>query len=58
MNGKMLKILLAQNRPRGSDRATYGMPSSHANSLFYFVGFLSAAGDDYIIHDYIRKLRI
>lgn len=44
-NGKLLKVVLAQSRPRGSERETYGMPSSHANSLFYFVGFLSTAGN-------------
>lgn len=47
-NGKLLKVVLAQSRPRGSERETYGMPSSHANSLFYFVGFLSTAAYNHL----------
>ena len=41
--GKILKLITAQARPTASRKAdrTYGMPSSHANSLFYFVSFLT-----------------
>lgn len=40
---KAFKILLAVRRPYKSSKTTYGMPSSHAQSLFYFVGYLSAS---------------
>ena len=39
--GKVLKLFLSQPRPDGSRRPSYGMPSSHANSLFFFATFLS-----------------
>ena len=43
VNGKLLKVILGRRRPDCSAKGTYGMPSSHANSLFYFVGFLTYA---------------
>ena len=46
VNGKVLKLILGQNRPNTSTKSSYGMPSSHANSLFYFVSFLSFAAYD------------
>lgn len=43
--GKVLKYILAHKRPSTKEkeniRTSYGMPSSHANSLFYFVSFLT-----------------
>jgi dolichyldiphosphatase len=39
---KVLKQLLALPRPKRSRKDSFGMPSSHANSLFFFVSFLSA----------------
>lgn len=37
---KVLKRVFKQDRPETSSEKGYGMPSSHAQSLFYFVSFL------------------
>ena len=47
--GKVLKLIIGVRRPLNSDKryVSYGMPSSHANSLFYYVSFLGNAIFDY-----------
>ena len=41
--GKLWKIMIGEKRPTKSNKTftSYGMPSSHSNSLFYFVAYLS-----------------
>lgn len=41
LQGKLLKILIGTKRPGHSKKKSYGMPSSHANSLFFFVSYLT-----------------
>ena len=40
---KVLKRLLNEARPAGAPLADPGMPSSHAQSLFFFASYLSVA---------------
>jgi len=44
--GKILKILIGKRRPENSKKQTYGMPSSHANCLSFFVAYLTMAATD------------
>ena len=41
----MFKVLIGHKRPSDSNKSfvSYGMPSSHANSLFFFVCYLTIA---------------
>ena len=43
---KVLKRVFNAARPRGAELADPGMPSSHAQSLFYFSAYLSLAASD------------
>ncbi len=43
--GKVLKRIIGEMRPGHSrkSKTSYGMPSSHANSLFFFVSYLTTS---------------
>lgn len=51
--GKVWKVVIGSKRPTKSSKLfnSYGMPSSHSNSLFYFVSFLGFTVFDQ--YDYI-----
>ena len=40
---KILKRIINKSRPKGAQLSDPGMPSSHAQSLFFFAGYLSLA---------------
>ena len=39
---KILKRLINSSRPKGAQLSDPGMPSSHAQSLFFFAGYLTS----------------
>jgi dolichyldiphosphatase len=47
---KILKHVIKQPRPLGSLKGGYGMPSSHSQSIFYFLAVLAIKSCDFI-HD-------
>ena len=51
--GKLLKRIIRFDRPSSSGKrnTSYGMPSSHANSLFFYVSYLSTASYHCSLHD-------
>ena len=56
--GKVLKRIFNSSRPTGAALTDPGMPSSHAQSLFFFASYLSLVVDDLVIESFVGSAPI